>query len=161
MNEVDTAILVVIVLSCVFGLWTGLIKEVLSLLTWIAALLVARVYSEGLSELFVNVIDNGSLRYATAFVIIFIVIMMLGRILNNQLSELLISTRLKLADRVLGGMFGIARGALIVMLILFISNLFLSETEQWQQSTLIPYGMAMTEWSRIFIADMNAVNLLQ
>ena len=161
MNEVDTAILVVIVLSCVFGLWTGLIKEVLSLLTWIAALLVARVYSEGLSELFVNVIDNGSVRYATAFVIIFIVIMMLGRILNNQLSELLISTRLKLADRVLGGMFGIARGALIVMLILFISHLFLSEPEQWQQSTLIPYGMAMTEWSRIFIADMNAVNLPQ
>ncbi|GIT23363.1 MAG: hypothetical protein CM1200mP40_30450 [Gammaproteobacteria bacterium] len=39
MNEFDTAILVVIVLSCVFGLWTGLIKEVLSLLTWIAALL--------------------------------------------------------------------------------------------------------------------------
>ena len=161
MNEVDTAILVVIVLSCVFGLWTGLIKEVLSLLTWIAALLVARVYSEGLSELLVNVIDNSSVRYATAFVIIFIVIMMLGRILNHQLSELLISTRLKLADRVLGGMFGIARGALIVMLILFISNLFLSETEQWQQSTLVPYGMAMTEWSRIFIADMNAVNLPQ
>ena len=161
MNEVDTAILVVIVLSCVFGLWTGLIKEVLSLLTWIAALLVARVYSEGLSELFVNVIDNSSVRYATAFVIIFIVIMMLGRLLNHQLSKLLISTRLKLTDRVLGGMFGIARGALIVMLILFISNLFLSETEQWQQSTLIPYGMAMTEWSRIFIADMNAVNLAQ
>ena len=161
MNEVDTAILVVIVLSCVFGLWTGLIKEVLSLLTWIAALLVARVYSEGLSGLFVNVIDNSAVRYATAFVIIFIAIMVLGRLLNHQLSKLLISTTLKLADRVLGGMFGIARGALIVMLILFISNLFLSETEQWQQSTLVPYGMAMTEWSRIFIADMNAVNLLQ
>ena len=161
MNEVDTAILVVIVLSCVFGLWTGLIKEVLSLLTWIAALLVARVYSEGLSGLFVNVIDNSAVRYATAFVIIFIAIMVLGRLLNHLLSELLISTRLKLADRVLGGMFGIARGALIVMLILFISNLFLSETEQWQQSTLVPYGMAMTEWSRIFIADMNAVNLPQ
>ncbi|MFL2855421.1 MAG: CvpA family protein [Pseudohongiellaceae bacterium] len=161
MNEVDTAILVVIILSCIFGLWTGLVKEVLSLLTWIAALLVARVYSEGLSELFVNVIDNSSVRYATAFVIIFIVIMMLGRLLNHQLSKLLVSTGLKLTDRVLGGMFGIARGALIVMLILFISNLFLSETEQWQQSTLIPYGMAMTEWSRIFIADMNAVNLAQ
>ena len=161
MNEVDTAILVVIVLSCVFGLWTGLIKEVLSLLTWIAALLVARVYSEGLSGLFVNVIDNSAVRYATALVIIFIAIMVLGRLLNHKLSKLLISTTLKLADRVLGGMFGIARGALIVMVILFISNLFLSETEPWQQATLIPFVMAMTEWSRIFIADMNAVNLPQ
>ena len=46
MNEVDTAILTVTALSFIFGLWRGLVKEVLSLVTWIAALLVARVYSE-------------------------------------------------------------------------------------------------------------------
>ena len=74
MNEVDTAILVVIVLSCVFGLWTGLIKEVLSLLTWIAALLVARVYSEGLSGLFVNVIDNGINYYLKNILIYYIIL---------------------------------------------------------------------------------------
>lgn len=158
MNGVDTAILIVTTLSCAFGLWRGLIKEVLSLLTWIAALLVARVYSEVLSGLLVNVIDSSSVRYVAAFAIIFVVVMMLGTLLNHLMSKLLTVTGLKLADRLLGGVFGVARGVIIVLVILFISGVFLSETEQWQQSTLIPYGLSMIEWLRIFIADMNSVN---
>ena len=76
MNGVDTAILVITTLSFLFGLWRGLIKEVLSLLTWVAALIVARLYSETLSELLVNIIDSSSIRYVSAFAIIFIVVMM-------------------------------------------------------------------------------------
>lgn len=161
MNGVDAAILVVTTLSCLFGLWRGLVKEVLSLLTWIAALLVARVYSGVLSGFLINVIESSSARYVAAFAMIFVVVMMLGTLLNHLMSKLLTVTGLKLADRLLGGVFGIARGVIIVLVILFISTLFLSETEQWQQSTLIPYGLSMIEWSRIFIGDMNSVNLTQ
>ena len=98
MNGVDTAILVVTTLSCLFGLWRGLVKEVLSLVTWVAALLVARVYSETLSEFMVNVIDSGSVRYVTALALIFVVIMMLGTLFNHLLSKLLTITGLKLVD---------------------------------------------------------------
>jgi membrane protein required for colicin V production len=161
MNGVDAAILVVTILSCLFGLWRGLVKEVLSLLTWIAALLVARVYSGVLSDLLVNVIESSSARYVAAFAMIFVVVMMLGTLLNHLMSKLLTVTGLKLADRMLGGVFGVARGVIIVLVILFISGVFLSETEQWQQSTLIPYGLSLIEWSRIFIGDMNSVNLAQ
>ena len=161
MNGVDAAILVVTTISCLFGLWRGLIKEVLSLVTWIAALLVARVYSETLSEFMVNVIDSSSARYVAAFALIFVVVMMLGTLLNHMLSKLLTITGLKLVDRLLGGVFGVARGVIIVLVILFISSVFVSETEQWQQSTLIPHGMTMIEWSRVFIEDMNSINLGQ
>ena len=92
---------------------------------------------------------------------IFVVVMMLGTLLNHLMSKLLTVTGLKLADRMLGGVFGVARGVIIVLVILFISGVFLSETEQWQQSTLIPYGLSLIEWSRIFIGDMNSVNLAQ
>ncbi len=161
LNEVDAAILIITVLSSLFGLWRGLIKEVLSLLTWIAALLVARVYSETLAGFLVNMIDSSSVRYVTAFALIFIVIMMLGTLLNHLMSKLLTVTGLKLADRLLGGVFGIARGAIIVLVIIFITGVFVSETEQWQQSTLIPYGLSAIEWSRIFIGDLNTIDLAQ
>ena len=161
MNGIDTAILIVTVLSCVFGLWRGLVAEVLALFTWIAALLVARVYGEDLSGLLVNVIDNSSVRYAAVFIVIFMVVMLLGRLLSHLLSKLLTIAGSKLVDRVLGGVFGLARGVIIVMVILFISNMFLSETEQWRQSTLTPYGMAMIDWSRMFITDINTGNLSQ
>lgn len=161
MNEVDAAILGVTVVSCLFGLWRGLIKEVLSLLTWIAALLVARVYSEYLAGWLVNMIDSSSVRYVTAFAVIFVVVMMVGTVLNHLMAKLLTITGLKLADRLLGGVFGIARGVIIVLVIVFILSVFVSETERWRQSMLIPYSMAAIEWSRIFIGDLNSVNLVQ
>jgi membrane protein required for colicin V production len=145
----------------VFGLWRGLVKEVLSLLTWVAALLVARVYSDVLAGVLVNLIENSSVRYVTAFALIFVAVMMLGTYLNHLMSKLLTVTGLKLADRLLGGVFGVARGVIIVLVILFVTSVFVSGTEQWQQSRLIPYGLAMIEWSRLFIEDINSVNLVQ
>lgn len=161
MNEVDTAIIVVTVLSSLFGLWRGLVKEVLSLLTWVAALVVARVYSEPLAGLMLNLIESSSLRYVTAFALIFILIMMLGTLINHFLSKVLTITGLKLLDRLLGTVFGLARGVIIVLVVMLITRVFVSETEQWQQSLLIPDGLALIEWSRIFIGDVDGVNLVQ
>jgi len=56
LNQIDTAILIVIAISAAFGLWRGFVKEILSLLSWIAALLVARVYSEPFAGLLVNIL---------------------------------------------------------------------------------------------------------
>ncbi len=157
MNEVDIAILIVIGLSCIFGLWRGLIKEVLSLLTWIAALLVARVYSQYLSDLMAGMIENEGARYVAAFAALFVTVMMLGTLLNFLFSKLLTISGLKFADRVFGGVFGIARGVIIVLVIMFITSVFVSETERWQQSVLIPYGLDLIERSRMFIGDLNSV----
>jgi membrane protein required for colicin V production len=157
MNEVDIAILVVIGLSCLFGLWRGLIKEVLSLVTWIAALLVARVYSQTLSDLMTGMIENEGARYVAAFASLFVIVMMLGTLLNHLMSKLLTISGLKFADRVFGGVFGVARGVIIVLVIMFITSVFVSETQRWQQSVLIPYGMDLIERSQIFIGDINSV----
>ena len=156
-NQVDIVILIITILSSAFGLWRGLIKEVLSLLTWIAALLVSRVYSEPLAGLLAGMIENDGIRYVTAFALLFVTVMMLGTFLNFLMSKLLTFTGLKLADRLLGAVFGVARGVIIVLVIMFITSMFVSETELWQQSQLIPYGMTMIEKSQVFIGDMNGV----
>lgn len=155
MNQVDTAILIVIVISSAFGLWRGFIKEVLSLLSWIAALIVARLYSEPFAGMLANVIDSGSIRYVTAFCLLFVVVIMTGTLINHFLSKVLTITGLKFLDKLLGGVFGVARGTVIVLVILFILNVFVSETQWWQESTLIPYGMVMIEQSQVFIGDIN------
>jgi len=157
-NQVDIVILIITVLSSAFGLWRGLIKEVLSLLTWIAALLVSRVYSEPLAGLMTGMIENDGIRYVSAFAILFVTVMMFGTFLNFLMSKLLNVTGLKLADRLLGAGFGVARGVIIVLVVLFITSMFVSETELWQQSQLIPYGMDLIEKSQVFIGDMNSVS---
>ena len=158
MTQVDTLILSVIAISSAFGVWRGFIKEILSLLSWIAALLVSRVYSESLAGMLGGLIDNPSVRYVTAFSILFVIIIMLGTALNHFMSKLLVVTGLKTLDRLLGAVFGVARGTVIVLVVLFILNVFVSGSEWWQQSILIPYGMVLIEESQIFIGDMNAVS---
>ena len=157
-NQVDIVILIIIVFSSAFGLWRGLIKEVLSLLTWIAALLVSRVYSEPLAGLMTGMIENDGIRYVSAFAILFFIVMMFGTFLNSLMSKLLSVTGLKLADRLLGAGFGVARGVIIVLVIMFIASMFVSETELWQRSQLIPFGMDLIEKSQVFIGDMNSVS---
>jgi len=158
LNWVDIAILAVIAVSFLFGLWRGLVKEVLSLLTWIAALLVARIYSETLAPALSGMLDGETTRYVAAFAILFIVTMMLGTLLNHFIGKLLTITGLKFTDRLLGGGFGIVRGVIIVMLILFFTGTFVSETGAWQQSQLVPRGLALIEWSKIFIGDFSGLD---
>ena len=161
LNQIDTAILIVVAISAAFGLWRGFVKEILSLLSWIAALLVARVYSVPIAGLLVNMIESESIRYVAAFALLFVIVIMLGTLINHFMAKLLTITGLKFLDRLLGAVFGLARGTGIVLVILFILNVFVSETEWWQESTLIPYGMVMIEESQIFIGDMNSVTPVQ
>jgi membrane protein required for colicin V production len=161
LNQIDTAILIVIAISAAFGLWRGFVKEVLSLLSWIAALLVARVYSVPIAGLLVNMIESESIRCVAAFALLFVIVIMIGTLINHFMAKLLTITGLKFLDRLLGAVFGLARGAVIVLVILFILNVFVSETEWWQESTLIPYGIVMIEESQIFIGDMNSVTPVQ
>ena len=158
MTQVDNLILAVIAISSAFGVRRGFIKEIMSLLSWIAALLVSRVYSVSLASILENLIDNPSVRYVIAFSVLFVIIIMLGTLLNHFLSKLLVVTGLKIIDRLLGAVFGVARGTVIVLVFLFVLNVFVSESEWWQQSTLIPYGMVLIEESQFFIGDMDALS---
>ena len=158
MTQVDNLILAVIAISSAFGVRRGFIKEIMSLLSWIAALLVSRVYSVSLASILENLIDNPSVRYVIAFSVLFVIIIMFGTMLNHLMSKLLVVTGLKTIDRLLGAVFGVARGTVIVLVFLFVLNVFVSESEWWQQSTLIPYGMVLIEESQFFIGDMDALS---
>lgn len=153
MNEVDIAILAIVALSAFFGLWRGLVKEVLSLLTWVAALVVAGVYSSALEPLLGPIAINATVRYAAAFAILFIITMIVGSLINYFVSKLINFSGLKFADRLFGGAFGVARGVIIIMVIMMVTRSFVSETRYWQESRFVPYGLELIEWSRLYIAD--------
>ena len=155
MNWIDASILIIMMLSSIFGLWRGLVREIFSLVTWIFALLLARRYSDVLANFLFSSFDNQTISYVVAFALIFIIVMMLGTLLNFLLSKLLMFTGLKFIDRLLGGVFGIARGVIISFIGLFASSFFFSQAQVWQQSKLIPYGQNMIEISRVFIQDRN------
>ena len=154
MNWTDIVILAVIALSCLFGLWRGLIREVFSLVTWVAALIVARLYSNTLAPLLTGMFEGETTRYAAAFTLLFVITIIVGSLVTHLLSKILTLAGLKFTDRLLGGVFGAARGGIIVMLFIFVLSGLFSNTVAWQESRLIPYGVLMVERSRMFITDL-------
>ena len=154
LNWLDIAIVAVIAISCLFGLWRGFIREVFSLVTWVAALIVARVYSSNLAPVFTDTFDGETTRYVAAFAVLFVATIIVGSLLTHVFSKLLSLAGLKFTDRLLGGVFGVARGGIIVMLLIFMLSGLFSESAAWLESQLIPYGITMIEESRLFFSDM-------
>jgi membrane protein required for colicin V production len=147
MNWVDYAILGVILLSALVGIGRGLIREVLSLGVWIAAILIAWLFHREVAELLVPYLSEPSLRLAAAFVGLILGILVLGAVLGAVLSALIETTGLGAVDRVLGLLFGAARGVVIVAMAVFLASFTpMPEDSWWQESRLVGQFQTVADW---------------
>lgn len=141
MNWADWAIVIVLTLSSVISLARGFIKEALSLVIWIVALVVANVFSSRLEIFLINAISTPSLRAMAAFLLVFIGVLLIGALLNFLIGLIVKATGLSGTDRLFGMLFGFVRGLLIVMIFLiYVPNYVAIKNDPWfRQSQLIPY----------------------
>lgn len=148
MNWADWAIIAIIVLSGLTSLKRGFIKEALSLLIWVLAFVVARMFSANMATLLVDYIDVSTVRYAAAFAMLFAATLMVGALVNYLIGTLVRMTGLSGTDRMLGIVFGLARGGLLVVVaVALIKHTPLTESMWWYESTLIPEFLMLEEWS--------------
>jgi len=147
-NGLDYAILVVIVVSALISLKRGFIKEVLSLLIWLLAIVLSVMFHEQLAVLFQPYIDSPSLRKLLALLTLFIFCLVVGGLFNFILAKLVQITGLSGTDRLLGMIFGALRGAVIIVvcLMLGLTVLPLDQEGWWQQSVLVPHFQRMESW---------------
>ena len=150
MNWADWAIVGIFSLSCLIGLIRGFVREALSLIIWVAAVLVAKIFGGQLEVLLVNQIETPSVRLMTAYAVLFIATLLLGAMVSYLIGALVRATGLSGTDRLLGMVFGGARAFIIVMALLILLPGFipLEDDEWWQQSQLIPHFLTCEEWVR-------------
>lgn len=150
MSMIDIIILGIIAVSALLGVFRGLIKEALSLASWVIAIIAGTMFSGQVADLLENLINNPSLRRIAAFAILFIAVIFIGTLVSNLISRLTQAAGLKGADRALGGLFGIIRGVIIVLVIVFVSMPFDFSQRWFDDSLLIPYTLAMIEYLQGF-----------
>ncbi len=114
MTTVDWIIFGIIGLSAFIGLFRGFIKEALSLVGWFAAFVLASTFAHSLGAMFTG-IEAESLRYMAAFGSIFIICLIAVALINGFLSALVDATGLNGTDRLLGSVFGIGRGFILIL----------------------------------------------
>jgi len=113
---VDIALLAVFGLSVLIGLWRGFVFEIVSLLGWLVAFVIANSAGPFLAE-FVPFGSDPQVRLWTAYIVVFLVILITCTLLARMLRALISATPLSFVDHLLGGVFGVMRGALICVVI--------------------------------------------
>lgn len=154
MNWADWVIVTLIAVSALLSLKRGFIKEALSLLIWVAAFIIARLFADQLSAVLASYIDTPSARVVAAFVLLFVLVLFTGAVINNLIGMLIRATGLSSTDRLLGMVFGIARGCiLIVVAVALLAMTPVKQDRWWAQSTLIPHFQMMEQWTRQVAAE--------
>ncbi|HEY8941519.1 MAG TPA: CvpA family protein [Cellvibrio sp.] len=157
MNWADWAIIGIFSLSCFIGLIRGFVREALSLVIWISAVLVARLFGGQLETLLVDHIESPSVRLMTAYAVLFISTLLLGAMVSYLIGALVRATGLSGTDRMLGMVFGAARAFIIVMAILILLPGFIpvNEDDWWKQAQLIPHFQSCEGWVVAAYSDVS------
>ncbi|MCK5889487.1 MAG: CvpA family protein [Methylococcales bacterium] len=146
---IDYCIIGLIFISSLFGLLRGFIKEAFSLFIWLSAIWVSVTFNTKLAYFFTDAINSSELRLAIAFIFLFFGTLFLGVLLNSLLSELVKKTGITGSDRLIGMIFGIFRGLILISILVIIAGLTpLPENTWWKKSTLILPFQSLAIWFR-------------
>lgn len=160
MAWIDVAIIALVVLSAVLSLFRGFVKEALALASWLVALWVSMIFYEDLAVVLSQWIAEPSIQNIAAFSILFISVLLVGALINYLASKLVVKTGLAITDRMLGVVFGVARGVVIVaILVLFAGLTPMPQDSWWQSSQLIGYFQDFALWMREYLPEDISENI--
>jgi len=135
----DYLVLFVLVSSVIISTLRGLVKEILSLLGWIVAFVVANAYGATLAPMLPELLPGETARLIMAFVLLFLGVRILMGLLSLAIGALITATGLSLADRGLGGLFGLARGIVIVLAAVILCGMTsIPQQDFWRNALLSP-----------------------
>lgn len=135
----DWILLGVLLTSMVVGLWRGLVYEVLSLAGWVAAFFVAQWWaSDAIAWMPFIKSAPASVQYAVAFALVFIVTVFTAGLVSWLIKKLVESVGLRPIDRALGGLFGLARGVVLLLALTVVLQLTGLSRDDWWSSAQGP-----------------------
>jgi membrane protein required for colicin V production len=137
MNAFDLAIVAIIALSALFAFARGIIREVIALGAWIAGFIAAIAYAGALANALPWLNMTPVAKQALAFVLILVVVLIVGALIARVLAGLIRAVGLGFMDRILGLVFGVARGLIVVVAFALVAGVTaLPKRDWWQNSTL-------------------------
>ncbi len=131
MTAFDFAVIAIIALSALLGWWRGFMYELFSLIGWIAAYVVARTFSSLVLPYIPEAVGTENIRSAVAFAALFIVTLIVGAIAAWLLARLAKFAGLGGMDGKFGAMFGVVRGILIVLALVWLGGLTVLPQKPW------------------------------
>ena len=135
MTFVDWTLIGILGLSFVVGAWRGLVYEVLSVFVWLAAFVLAQWFAPDVAAKLPMAGTTQSLRYAAGFILVFVGTAFVAGLITQLIKKLVTAVGLRPVDRTLGAIFGLLRGAILLLAIAVVMNMtVLRSHADWQAS---------------------------
>ena len=139
MTLFDYLVIFVLIASVVISTLRGLVKEMISLASWIVAFVVANAYGAELAKMLPEMVPGEVVRLILAFIVLFIGVRILMGLLGMAVDALIKAGGLSLADRGLGGLFGLGRGLVIVLAAVILCGMTtIPQQDFWKNALLSP-----------------------
>ena len=139
MTLFDYLVIFVLIASVVISTLRGLVKEMISLASWIVAFVVANAYGAELARMLPDMVPGEVVRLILAFIVLFIGVRILMGLLGMAVDALIKAGGLSLADRGLGGLFGLGRGLVIVLAAVILCGMTtIPQQDFWKNALLSP-----------------------
>jgi membrane protein required for colicin V production len=142
MTAFDIGVFLVIGLSTLFAFLRGFIRELVALASWIIGIVAALAFTPWLGEQLPDVFGHPVLRYLVAFGLIIVAALLLGALVAWPLARVVRAAGLGFADRFLGSIFGLLRGAALVLAFVLVAGLTGLPRSPWWQDSLLAAPLA-------------------
>ncbi|MXW54755.1 MAG: CvpA family protein [Gammaproteobacteria bacterium] len=142
-SALDIGLLVVILVSSLFGWRNGFLSELISLTSWVVGVICAIILGKQLGDwMFSSIaLDKAWIPQAVGSTIILIVVLVVGAFVQSLVKESLVRIGLEGVDKGLGFLFGILRGCFILIAVGIIFNLKSTNNEILKDSFLLTHLM--------------------
>ena len=154
MTAADVLIVVILLGSTIIGLLRGFVREAASLVFWILAIWAAGKFGPIVEPHLGGLLADPNVSPWVGRLVILVLVLLLGWVIGMLLSYFTRSLGLGVMDRVLGLLFGILRGLVLVGLVTIGGELLhLNHEEWWSRSKLVPYGETVGDWLRAMVGE--------
>lgn len=123
MTAFDYAVLLIVGISMLISVLRGLVREALALAGWVGAFWVASHYAVEVSGYLPDAIPSETLRIMAGFVALFLGTLLIATLFTIAIAELVKTLGLSAVDRGLGAFFGLARGVLIMLVLVLLAGM--------------------------------------
>lgn len=152
MTSFDYAIIGIMLVSFSLGLWRGLVYEVLSLLGWPLAFLLSRQFAGKLEPMLPVSVETA--RVALAYALVFIAALILWGMLVWLFTKLIHAVGLNVLDSILGGLFGLMRGALVILVLVWLAGATSIPAQHfWREAKFSGVAEQAAQFARVVLPD--------
>ena len=136
---VDWILLAALIASILIGVLRGFTREILGLVTWILSIVATLLLAPTAATYLETQIATPSLRTAAAYALVFFAGLVIGAVVTAIVVKIVRQSPLSSMDRAVGAGFGLVRGVLLAVVLVWLVGLTpVRQDPWWGQSTLIP-----------------------